>query len=76
MTRDECLAAIAEIMLVNAEELTDSSKLVNFSGWDSVAAIRFMALVHEKCAIIVGGLDLEKATTVGDLIGLMKRKVD
>jgi acyl carrier protein len=73
MNRDEKLVALAELMLVQMGEIDDNSILADIPGWDSVAAIRFVALVHEKFGVVIAGVVLEKAKTVGDLLKLMVR---
>lgn len=72
MTEQDIIQALAEILEMDASELSASTSLDTLDTWDSLATISFIALVDEKNGHVLAGDDLQKAKTVGDLINLAK----
>lgn len=72
MNDQDIINELAEILELDANELLPSTLLDTLETWDSLATISFIALVDEKCGHVLAGDDLQKATTVSDLIALAK----
>ena len=72
MNEQEIITALAEILEMEAGELTNDTALDTVDTWDSLATISFIALVEEKTGHVLAGDDLQKATTIGDLVALAK----
>lgn len=72
MNEQEIITALAEILEMEAGELTNDTALDTVDTWDSLATISFIALVDEKTGHVLAGDDLQKATTIGDLVALAK----
>ena len=70
MNNQEIITALAEILEMEAGELTFETALDTIDTWDSLATISFIALVDEKTGHILAGDDLQKAITIGDLVAL------
>jgi acyl carrier protein len=72
MNDQEIITALAEILEMEAGELSNDTVLDTVDTWDSLATISFIALVDEKTGHVLAGDDLQKATTIGDLVALAK----
>jgi len=72
MNDQEIIIALAEILEMEAGELSNDTALDTVDTWDSLATISFIALVDEKTGHVLAGDDLQKATTIGDLVALAK----
>ena len=72
MNDQEIITALAEILEMEAGELSNDTALDTVDTWDSLATISFIALVDEKTGHVLAGDDLQKATTIGDLVALAK----
>ena len=72
MNDQEIITALAEILEMEAGELSNDTALETVDTWDSLATISFIALVDEKTGHVLAGDDLQKATTIGDLVALAK----
>ncbi|MBP7338255.1 acyl carrier protein [Niveispirillum sp.] len=70
MTRAEFLAALEEMLELDAGSLSPDMALDSLDSWDSLAVISFIALVDEHFDHVVAGEDLAKAKTIGDLLAL------
>lgn len=70
MTRAEFLAALEDMLELDAGSLSPDAALDSLDSWDSLAVISFIALVDEHFDHVVAGEDLAKAKTVGDLLAL------
>lgn len=70
MTRAEFLAALEEMLELDAGSLSPDTVLDSLDSWDSLAVISFIALVDEHFDHVVAGEDLAKAKTIGDLLAL------
>ena len=74
MTRDELLAEIARMVQVDPSALRVDMRLSAIQGWDSLAIMSFIALIHSECAIVLKVGDLAACTTVADLVALAAGK--
>lgn len=70
MTRAEFLAALEEMLELDAGTLPPDAPLDSLEAWDSLAVISFIALVDEHFDHVVAGEDLARARTVADLLAL------
>ncbi len=75
MNNQDIIIALAEILEMEAGELTFETALDTIDTWDSLATISFIAMVDEKTGHVLAGDDLQKATTIGDLVALAKAGV-
>ena len=76
MNRAAFLAELSTILEVPPSLLNEGEPLTNIKGWDSLAAVSFIALAHSKCGLVVRGDALAKCETVGDLVGLVSGKLE
>jgi acyl carrier protein len=51
--------------------LNASQALTEVDGWDSLAAVLFIALADEKVGVIISGDQVAKARTLDDLLSLL-----
>ncbi|EIJ45478.1 hypothetical protein GWL_37930 [Herbaspirillum sp. GW103] len=72
MNDQDIINALAEILEVDASEISAATPLDTLDTWDSLATISFIALVDEKAGHVLAGDDLQKAKTIGDLVALAK----
>lgn len=72
MNDQDIINDLAEILEIDASELTSSTALDTIDTWDSLATISFIALVDEKTGHVLAGDDLQRAKTIGDLVALAK----
>lgn len=70
MTQAEFLAALEEMLELDAGTLVPDATLDSLDSWDSLAVISFIALVDEHFDRVVAGEDLAKAKTIADLLAL------
>ncbi|MFY8095052.1 MAG: acyl carrier protein [Niveispirillum sp.] len=70
MTRAEFVAALEEMLELDAGSLSPDTALDSLDSWDSLAVISFIALVDEHFDHVVAGEDLAKAKSIGDLLAL------
>lgn len=75
MNNQDIIIALAEILEMEAGELNFETALDTIDTWDSLATISFIAMVDEKTGHVLAGDDLQKATTIGDLVALAKAGV-
>ena len=67
---EDFLERLGEIL--DAEgPLSGAEELRQLAGWDSMAAVSFMALADETCGIQVAPKDIRLCTTVNDLVALV-----
>lgn len=70
MTRSEFLRALERQMEVAEGTLKEDQFLSQTEGWDSMAAVLFIALADEKLGAVVSGNQIAQAKTVRDLLVL------
>ena len=71
MTRSEFLLALEHQMEVPRGALQEDQLLSETEGWDSMAAVLFIALADERLGAAVSGNQIAEARTVGDLLALV-----
>ena len=72
MSMEKKLELIAEILDVEAEELTPETKLAELENWDSVAALSFIAMMDEEFGKEIKGAEIKKFVTVQDALNVME----
>ena len=72
MTDEEKIELLADILDVDAEELTPETRLVDMSEWDSIAALSFIAMMDEEFGKEFKGADVKKIVTVQDALNVME----
>ena len=71
MSMEKKLELIAEILDVEAEELTPETKLAELENWDSVAALSFIAMMDEEFGKEIKGAEIKKFVTIQDALDVM-----
>jgi hypothetical protein len=71
MTRGEFLRALESQLEMPERSLNGSEVLTDLEGWDSLAAVLFIALADEKAGVIVSGDQIGKARTLNELLALL-----
>jgi acyl carrier protein len=71
MTRHEFVRALEGQMEIPEGSLKANQALTDVDGWDSLAAVLFIALADEKAGVIVSGDQVAKAKTLDDLLALL-----
>ena len=72
MTDEKKIALIADVMEVDATELTPQTVLSDLDAWDSIAVLSFIAMMDDEFHKIVKGAVVKSQNTVGDLMKLME----
>jgi acyl carrier protein len=71
MTKPEFLRLLEGQMEIPEGSLNENERLADIEGWDSMAALLFMALADEKLGVTVVGNDIAKSKTISDLLALL-----
>jgi acyl carrier protein len=71
MTRQEFLREFEGQLELPEGSLNDSQMLVDVDGWDSMAAVLFIALADEKCGVAISGNQIAKSKSVNELLLLL-----
>ena len=71
MTKGEFLRALEGQLEIPSGTLAETNALTEVDGWDSMAALLFIALADEKVGVTVTGDQIAKSRTVGDLLSLL-----
>jgi acyl carrier protein len=71
MTRHEFVRALESQMEIPEGNLNSSRVLTEVDGWDSLAAVLFIALADEKVGVIISGDQVAKAKTLDELLSLL-----
>lgn len=58
-----------------AGHLNETQSLAKIEGWDSLAAVVFMAVADEQLGVLVSGDQVATASTVNDLLLLLGDKL-
>ena len=72
MTNEKKIELLAEILDIDAEEITPETRLVDMNEWDSVAALSFIAMMDEEFGKEFRGADVKKIVTVQDAMNVME----
>jgi len=75
MSRDEFLRVLEDELAVPHGSLKDGQTLTAMPGWDSMAAVQFIALADEKLGVTVSGDQIAKAHTVHELLSLLGNRL-
>jgi acyl carrier protein len=70
MSKSEFLRALERQMEIAEGALKEDRLLSQTEGWDSMAAVLFIALADEKLGAAVSGNQIAQASTVRDLLAL------
>jgi acyl carrier protein len=71
MSRADFLRALETELEKPAGSLEPGQLLAHVEGWDSMAALLFMALVDSRLGIVVSGEQIAASKTVNDLLALL-----
>lgn len=71
MTLEEKLELIADILDVEADELTPETKLEDLE-WDSIAALSFIAMMDEEFHKEIKGAVIRQFVTIQDALNVME----
>ena len=72
MTNEEKIELIAEVMDLDASEITPETKLADLDFWDSVALLSFIAMMDEKFNKAIKGAEIRAFVTIQDAMDVMK----
>ena len=75
MTRNEFLRELEGQMEIAPGSLNGDQVLSEVEGWDSLAAVMFIALADEKVGATVSGNQIANAKTINDLLSLLGNKL-
>lgn len=68
--REEFLLLLDELLELPSGTLRGPENLQELEGWDSLAALSFMALADERCGIALAASQLVNCRTVNGLLSL------
>ncbi len=71
MTKQEKLEAIADILEVELEEVSEEKRLEEYEAWDSVAVLSVITFMNENYNRFPHASEIKKYKTVGDLLNYM-----
>ena len=72
MTDEEKIQLIAEVMDIDASEISPEMKLADLDSWDSVALLSFIAMMDEKFNKAIKGAEIRSFVTIQDAMDVMK----
>lgn len=71
MTKQEKIEAIADILEVEIEEISEEKRLEDYDTWDSVAVLSVITFMNEHYNRFPHASEIKKYKTVGDLLSYM-----
>jgi acyl carrier protein len=71
MTRDEFLRALEGELALDSGCLKENQTLKSVKGWDSMAAVQFIALADEQVGVALSGDQIAKSRTISELLSLL-----
>jgi acyl carrier protein len=71
MTRNEFLRTLEGEMELPVGSLNEHQALADVDGWDSMAAVLFIALADQKVGVVVSGDQIAKSKTLSELLSLL-----
>ena len=71
MTRNEFLRTLEGEMELPAGSLNEHQALADVDGWDSMAAVLFIALADQKVGVVVSGDQIARSRTLSELLSLL-----
>lgn len=75
MTKDQFLRTLESQLGMAPGQLNETQSLAKVEGWDSLAAVVYMAVADEQLGVLVSGDQVAKASTVNDLLLLVGDKL-
>ena len=72
MTTDKKMELIADILDMDADELTPETTFASLDDWDSVAALSFIAMMDEEFGKEVKGATIKQFVTIQDALNIME----
>jgi len=72
--QQQFITHFAEALETDAAQLSADTEFKNLSNWDSLAALSVIAMVDEHYGASIGGDELERVGTLGDLWQLVSGK--
>lgn len=75
MTRVEFLRALERELALDNGCLNENQTLKSVEGWDSMAAVQFMALADEQTGIIVSVDQIARSKTISELLSLLGNRL-
>jgi acyl carrier protein len=76
MKRAEILAIVEDLAGVEEGSLTGEEALAGLGEWDSLARAEFRVAVAESWGVRLSGVDLEKVSTIPQLMALLGDHLD
>jgi acyl carrier protein len=75
MTKAEFLHALEEVVGTSKDTIRDNESLKDLDGWDSMAAVAFIAMADAQLGTLVEPAKLAACKTVSDLMALFPGKI-
>jgi acyl carrier protein len=75
MTRREFLRALEGQLELLEGSLNGNQALTDIEGWDSLAAVMFIALADEKLGVTISGNQIANSKTMDELLSLLGEKL-
>ncbi|RTJ27957.1 acyl carrier protein [Campylobacter jejuni] len=72
MDKNDFLKAVAEILMIDANSLTEEIELNSFNDFDSIAFLEITILFQKKLNIEISPVEIRALKTVKDLLKLGK----
>jgi len=73
MDRTEIFSLLSEVLEVPAGSLQGTEELQSFEGWDSLKIMGLIALVDERCGVVLSPQKITDCATVNDLAETIAR---
>lgn len=71
MTMEKKLELLAEVLDVDVEELDPGKEFSEFSEWDSVAVLSFIAVMDEEFGKEIKGAEIKEFVTIQEALDVM-----
>ncbi|HID0752617.1 TPA: acyl carrier protein [Campylobacter jejuni] len=72
MDKNDFLKAVAEILMIDANSLTEEMELNSFNDFDSIAFLEITMLFQKKLNIEISPVEIRALKTIKDLLKLGK----
>lgn len=72
MTLEKKLELLADILDMDAEELSPETEFAALDCWDSVAALSFIAMMDEEFGKEIKGAEIKRFVTIQDALNVME----
>ena len=63
---------LADLFEVEASEIDETLKLIDFDPWDSMSKLSLIVLMDEECGKKLTGEQLREFKTIGDILAFME----